>query len=47
MLQKHRYNIANSPETLMLEKQNNTGLGITLSDEEIANYPTTDWEKIF
>jgi len=47
MLQKHRYNIANSPETLMLEKQNNTGLGITLSDDEIANYPTTDWEKIF
>jgi TonB-linked SusC/RagA family outer membrane protein len=47
MLQKHRYNIANSPETLMLEKQNSTGLGSTLSDQEIANYPTTDWEKIF
>ena len=47
MLQKHRYNIANSPETLRLEKQNNTGLGVTLSDAQIDNYPTTDWEKIF
>lgn len=47
MLQKHRYNIANSSETLRLEKDNDTGLGSTLTDQEIANYPTTDWEKIF
>jgi len=47
MLQKHRYNIANSPETLRLEKENNTGLGVTLTDEQIANFPTTQWDKIF
>ncbi|HCA05926.1 SusC/RagA family TonB-linked outer membrane protein [Chryseobacterium sp.] len=47
MLQKHKYNIADSPETLRLEKANNTGLGIKLTDEQIANYPTTQWDKIF
>lgn len=47
MLQKHKYNIANSPETLRLEKANNTGLGATLTDDEIANYPTTQWIKYF
>lgn len=47
ILQKHKYNIAGSPETLRLEKDNNAGLGSTLSDEQIANYPTTQWDKIF
>lgn len=47
ILQKHKYNIAGSPETLRLEKDNNTGLGSKLTDEQIANYPTTQWDKIF
>lgn len=47
-LQKHRYDIANSKETLRLEKQWETGLGGTLTDAEIDNYAIdTNWEDYF
>ncbi|MDR6159074.1 TonB-linked SusC/RagA family outer membrane protein [Chryseobacterium sp. SLBN-27] len=46
-LQKHRYNIAGSSETLKLEREFDTGTGAGLTDEEIAAFPNTRWDKIF
>lgn len=48
MLQKSKYQYANSSELLTLEKRYGVGLGVTLTDDQIANYNTnTDWVKQF
>lgn len=45
---KNGWNLANSRDLLTLEKRYNTGLGPTLTDAEIENYPIdTDWHKVF
>jgi len=47
-LQRPKYNLANSAQQLTLEKRQNTGLGATLTDAEIASFPiNTDWVNYF
>ncbi len=46
-LQSNDYNLMDSQELLTLEKERNSGLGATLTDEEIAGYDTFDWADYF
>ncbi|RYF45091.1 MAG: SusC/RagA family TonB-linked outer membrane protein, partial [Chitinophagaceae bacterium] len=47
-LPENDYNMANSQQLLTLEKRQGVGLGATLTDEEIANYPiNTNWRDEF
>ena len=47
ILPQNNWGLASATELLTLEKRYNTGLGPTLTDEEIANYPiNTDWNKV-
>lgn len=47
-LPKNDYNLANAQEILTLQKRQNVGVGKTLTDEEIANYPVnTNWRDEF
>lgn len=48
IMPKNNWNLSNAKDLLTLEKRYNTGLGPTLTDEQIANYPiNTDWNKVF
>ncbi|QAA81579.1 SusC/RagA family TonB-linked outer membrane protein [Aequorivita sp. H23M31] len=47
-LPSNDYNLADARQSLTLQKRVNTGLGKTLTDEEIANYPiNTNWRDEF
>ena len=47
-LPSENYNRANASEILTLQKRLNTGVGRTLTDEEIANFPiNNDWLEYF
>ncbi|NAW52034.1 SusC/RagA family TonB-linked outer membrane protein [Elizabethkingia argentiflava] len=47
-LPKHRYNLANASQFLTLQKRLGINPALSMSDEEIANYPVnTDWRKVF
>ncbi len=47
-LQKAHYNKSNSRQLLTLEKRYGTGIGTSLTDQEIADYPiNTNWSDYF
>ena len=46
-LQSNDYNLQDSQETLLLERERNAGIGAGLSDAEIAAYTTTEWLDVF
>ncbi|MNK18146.1 Ferric enterobactin receptor precursor [compost metagenome] len=47
-LQNARYKMSNSSELLTLEKRYNTGVGVTLTDQQIQDFPVnTDWTNYF
>ncbi|WP_051878178.1 SusC/RagA family TonB-linked outer membrane protein [Chryseobacterium sp. FH1] len=48
ILQKAKYDLASTSELLTLQKRFGVGLGLTLTDDEIQNYPIqTDWLNYF
>jgi TonB-linked SusC/RagA family outer membrane protein len=48
VLPKNKYNMSNSRQVLTIEKNKNTGLGATLTDQQIADFTTnTNWRKEF
>jgi len=48
LLPKTKYNLMNTQEALTIERIYGKGLGVGMTDEEIANYPiNTDWRKVF
>ncbi|RAR47534.1 SusC/RagA family TonB-linked outer membrane protein [Flavobacterium lacus] len=47
-LQEHKYNLMNSKQLLQLQNDFGSGLGSTLSEQEIAAWEIdTDWEDVF
>lgn len=44
---KNKYNLSTAPEFLTLQQRLGVASALKLTPEEIANYPTTDWEKVF
>ncbi len=46
-IQPNDYNLQDSQETLLLERERGTGLGNGLTDEEIAAFETTEWLDVF
>ena len=47
-MQSNDYNVMNSKELLALEKSRGLGRGVTLTDQEIANYNiNTNWRDVF
>ncbi|MEM6299007.1 MAG: TonB-dependent receptor plug domain-containing protein, partial [Bacteroidota bacterium] len=46
-LQGNDYDLMNSQEQLTLERERGVGLGVSLTDEEIAAASNTDWEDYF
>ncbi len=44
---KNKYNMSTSPELLTIQKRLGIASAVKLTDEQIANTPTTDWEKVF
>lgn len=48
VLQDAKYRMANSQELLTIQRANNSGMGVGMTDEQIANYSiNTDWTKYF
>ncbi|WP_407481700.1 SusC/RagA family TonB-linked outer membrane protein [Elizabethkingia meningoseptica] len=43
----NKYNLSNSPELLTIQKRLGVSSAVKLTDEQIANTPTTNWEKVF
>ncbi|MDH7444780.1 SusC/RagA family TonB-linked outer membrane protein [Aquimarina sp. 2201CG14-23] len=46
-LQSNDYDLKNSQEQLLLERELGRGLGSTLTDAEIAAFSTTNWDEVF
>ncbi len=46
-IQPNDYNLQDSQETLLLERERNAGLGSGLTDGEIAGFETTEWLDVF
>lgn len=47
VLPENRYNLANSSEFLTLQKRLGVPEAVAMTDEQIANTPTTNWNKVF
>lgn len=47
-LPDHKFNLANASQFLTIQKRLGINPGLSMSDEEIANYPVdTNWRKVF
>ena len=46
-IQPNDYDLQDSQETLLLERERGTGLGAGLTDVEIAEFSTTEWLDVF
>ncbi|QCO47800.1 SusC/RagA family TonB-linked outer membrane protein [Elizabethkingia sp. 2-6] len=43
----NKYNMSTSPELLTIQKRLGIASALKLTDEQISNTPTTEWEKVF
>jgi len=46
-LPRDGYTMATAPELLTIQKRLGVAKAVAMTDEQIANYPTTDWKKVF